>query len=541
MLPAVIVDEFAVPSKEFLNKCYPTLPHIAELLHSQPKDEKDLIENYMTSKIWRLNNLYVITDTNGKERIFHMNEAQHKVYSEILYHHRLIILKSRQQGISTLWLVSFFDDALFNKNFKIGLMAIGKDSTKKLLERTKLMWERMPDWVLTLLNITRKLEIDNADEIQFSNKSTIYIQTSFRSGTLQRLHISELAKVANKKPEAARETLTGSIQTIHGTNQVIIESTAEGENMFSDMWWKYENKDLDTLGNKDFKCVFLSWLDDPKCKEAVFQKPIKESIKYFEELEKSGVIATQEQKNWWIMQFIAIGREIFKEYPATAEEAFMSTLDGSYYHRIFRENILFKNRVMSNLYDHNLPVICAFDLGADDYTVIGFFQVHNRECRLLHEYVDYAKEADLEIYAQYIQKSEYKDNIKQLILPHDGNVTELGTGMTRADRLRQMGFAVDVEKKKSVVEGIDSVRHMLKNMYIDPQCDYTISCLKGYSKEWDNVRQMWKNKPLHDEKSHGADMLRVFAMNNPSLWYKNTANNHKKVMYQRIKTNSIAL
>ena len=38
--------------------------------------------------------------------------------------------------------------------------------------------------------------------------------------------------------------------------------------------------------------------------------------------------------------------------------------------------------------------------------------------------------------------------------------------------------------------------------------------LLNYSKEWDDKLEVWKTTPLHDEYSHGADVLRQIAMDN---------------------------
>ena len=55
---------------------------------------------------------------------------------------------------------------------------------------------------------------------------------------------------------------------------------------------------------------------------------------------------------------------------------------------------------------------------------------------------------------------------------------------------------------------IDLVRSQMKNMFIDPKCDYLIKCFINYTKEFDEKRQVWKNNPLHDVYSHGADAIR---------------------------------
>ena len=62
-----------------------------------PNSEDELWTEFMTSKLWRLNNLYTITDKEGKEVRFKMNWAQHKAFAASLSHPRIIILKSRQQ------------------------------------------------------------------------------------------------------------------------------------------------------------------------------------------------------------------------------------------------------------------------------------------------------------------------------------------------------------------------------------------------------------------------------------------------------------
>jgi hypothetical protein len=39
-------------------------------------------------------------------------------------------------------------------------------------------------------------------------------------------------------------------------------------------------------------------------------------------------------------------------------------------------------------------------------------------------------------------------------------------------------------------------------------------CLRRYRRRWDDVRKVFRETPLHDQYSHGADALRYFAMGN---------------------------
>lgn len=42
-------------------------------------------------------------------------------------------------------------------------------------------------------------------------------------------------------------------------------------------------------------------------------------------------------------------------------------------------------------------------------------------------------------------------------------------------------------------------------------CSQLIKCLLNYKKEWDDTKKVFRDKPLHDWASHGADNIRYFA------------------------------
>lgn len=64
--------------------------------------------------------------------------------------------------------------------------------------------------------------------IEFAHGSNIMVATSFRSGTVQRLHISEHGKICAKYPAKAKEVRTGTLNAVAEGSIVFIESTAEG-------------------------------------------------------------------------------------------------------------------------------------------------------------------------------------------------------------------------------------------------------------------------------------------------------------------------
>lgn len=512
-------------TEEVFNRLYPDLIGLYDRFNDPvPKDlsPKLFEQRYLKSKLWRLNNLYKVVDKKGNAVQFKMNYAQHCVYAATRRHPRIIILKSRQQGISTFFLVSYFDDAIFCPFLNVGLMAQGTAEAATLLERSKFLWENFDPGIKLALGI--KLKKDNTKELAFSNNSTVFIRVSFRSTTLQRLHISEFGKIANENPKRAKETKTGTLQALGRGNTGAIESTAEGANLFKEMWDQATLAAAKSeLSEKDFLPVFLPWIHDPDCVESIDQVIDSKAEKYFTELEaKLGIELTKQQKNFWIVQHRELGEDIFQEYPATPEEAFAATRDGTYYSRLFNEHVVKQGRLVKGLYDENLPVEVYFDLGVDDYFVLLFTQYYSGDFRIVGEY--WNNGYDLEHYIDYVIDSPF--DVTGLVFPHDIQVRELtggrasGKARTRLEKVHEMLKDKDVAHirtrvlaKSSISEGIELVRQMIKDLYIESNCIYIQSCLLNYSKEWDDTLKVWKQTPVHNEYSHGADVLRGIAVN----------------------------
>ena len=526
----LMTDEYTclnITREDFL-KIYAgtSVEQYVDLFYTRPQSEEEMFQHYLPSKLWRLNNIYTIVDKYGNRIIFRMNRAQHKVYAASLRHPRLIILKSRQQGISTLWLVSFFDDTVCNQDFSIGLMAQGLDESSTLLERTKILWDELGSDIKQFLRVG--MRTNNTKEFSLTNGSNIFVRTSFRSTTLQRLHISEMGKIANKNPEKAKETKTGTLQAIAQGNTVVIESTAEGDNMFKDMW---DNSVMYThaLSPKDFFPVFLSWLDDPDCVVEIDQPVNDKQKEYFKDIEAEvGIKLSRQQKNFWIVQYRELGEKIYQEYPTTAVEAFMATKEGAYWARLYFENVKTLNREVDNLYDKNLDVEVSVDLGMDDTNVILPFQCYTDGFRVIGELADNGQR--IKYYCDWMKEQEWFDNLTKIILPHDGEVTELTSGKTRTEVFDlELNYDADgrydeehiaslvpkreiqievLERTSSINEDIEQVRQIMDKLWIDNTAEYIKYCLLNYKKEWDERRDKWRNKPEHDEASNGAAAVR---------------------------------
>ena len=132
-------------TEEQFNTLYPDLVGYYDWFNEPPRpgiSTEEFERTYLKSKLWRMNNLYRVVNKDGDLVIFRMNYAQHAVYAASRKHGRIIILKSRQQGISTFWLISIFDDAIVCPYLTCGLMAQGTEEASTLLKRTKLRHQR---------------------------------------------------------------------------------------------------------------------------------------------------------------------------------------------------------------------------------------------------------------------------------------------------------------------------------------------------------------------------------------------------------------
>jgi len=102
----------------------------------------------------------------------------------------------------------------------------------------------------------------------------------------------------------------------------------------------------------------------------------------------------------------------------------------------------------------------------------------------------------------------------QHLAPHDIEVRELSTGTTRKDTARKMGISFrTVQRPQKKSEGHQAVRKIFPRLYIDPErAEHGLNCLSEYQYEWDDKKKMFKDRPLHNWSSNGADALQTLAL-----------------------------
>jgi len=267
----------------------------------------------LSDRIWRLNNLYYIKDADGKRVRFTPNWAQLEILKNP--HNFELCLKCRQIGMTTLFCIDGLDSVLWNDNFQAGIVAQTLDDASNIFkDKLKFAFDNLHPAVRALF----KLVGDSAKEMAFSHGSAIRVGTSLRSSTLQMLHVSEFGKICAKDPEKAREIITGSLNTVHAGQRIVIESTAEGrEGRFFDMCESAMSKKKEDLGELDFNFRFFPWHRHP---EYQLSQPVKipENVaEYFDKLYLRGIHLSDGQKWWYAKKYETQKEDMTREFPPT--------------------------------------------------------------------------------------------------------------------------------------------------------------------------------------------------------------------------------
>lgn len=186
-------------------------------------------------------------------------------------------------------------------------------------------------------------------------------------------------------------------------------------------------------------------------------------------------------------------------------------VEGSYYSK-YLDRMRLKGQIGQVPWEANFKVHTAWDLGVRDSTTIIFFQTVGQTVRLIDCYEN--SKVGLEHYAKILQQKPYQYG--KHIAPHDIAVKELGTGMTRLEKARQLGITFTVAPNISIEDGIEAVRSAFSKIWIDEvACKPLLNALESYRQEYDARHKVYKGHPLHDWSSHFCDSMRYLAVSLP--------------------------
>jgi len=411
--------------------------------------------------------------------------------------------------------ILLLDNAAWYPDTRCGIIAHTRDDAKAIFQsKVKYPYEHLPDGIKQQL----KPRQDTTNEYLFSNNSSMRVGTSMRSATLNYLHISEYGKLCAKYPEKAAEVRTGALNTVAAGQSVTIESTAEGAfGHFHEIC--EEARNMERMGTKltplDWRFHFFPWW-----REKSYTLPVmyadrviitREDEEYFDSLEgQIGQHLTIGQKLWYVKKAAEQGEYMNREFPSTPDEAFAASIEGAFYKREMawlRQN----KRITKVPYDPRLPVNTFWDLGMNDETCLVFHQRYGMENRFIDYYSNTGE--GLKHYMKVMQTKPYTYGLH--FLPHDIEVREMGTGVTRRETLTRLGLRPlrVVSRIEDEMDGVEATRSILPTCWFDQRnCAPLIKCLDHYRKEWDEKLGSFKSRPLHDWASHGSKAFEQFAV-----------------------------
>ena len=189
---------------------------------------------------------FLVIKTKDKRLVrLKLNATQRRILDKILELRaagepvRLIILKARQEGVSTFIQALYFMFAVTTPNIEVWTLAHDRESSGNLLLMSKLYLDRLPEAVtpMTSGRDKKRLVFENPDHEMRKRPETagllsrIYIDqaknaNAGRSTTITMLHISEEAFWGPEGPNT-KLSLFQAVPTLPGT-MIIRETTANG-------------------------------------------------------------------------------------------------------------------------------------------------------------------------------------------------------------------------------------------------------------------------------------------------------------------------
>ncbi len=258
-----------------------------------------------------------------------LNDAQRILHKAILKAYettgmvRIIILKGRQQGLSTAVGGRLYFKTSQAQARKAVVVAHKSDSTTALFNMTKRYHENVPEILRPSTSYSSK------KELTFDKLDSSYMVATAggdgiaRGETITDAHLSELAFWPSS---SARENLNGLLQSVPDVpgTEVYIESTANGvTGPFYELWQGA------VKGENGYVPVFIPWFlssEYAKRPPSGFELSPSELDYREEALSIYGHYLTNDQLYWRRLKVNQNGLELFKqEYPLTPEEAFLTT------------------------------------------------------------------------------------------------------------------------------------------------------------------------------------------------------------------------
>lgn len=306
--------------------------------------DAEKLKKLVDSPILYIENFMKVVDKSGKLVKFKLNPEQRYLLQNMDKYN--ICLKSRQLGITTLSCSISIYLASTNSNTVCLIMSHSMESASAIFEKLKQLYNDLPDALKV------PLIANNKKELKFLNGSRIICSTCgnkdvSRGATISFAHISEVGFCK----DTIKKQLLAIEQALTPNGKIILESTANGLNYFSELWGKAERKE------NMYKPFFFPWQEDHEmfkdeykifCDRYIDIHGALPTVDELDDTEKQ--LYTQgtslQQLVWRKMKIANSSEEAFaQEFPSNPTEAFISTGSNVFSPKLIHERMQYINEV----------------------------------------------------------------------------------------------------------------------------------------------------------------------------------------------------
>jgi len=274
----------------------------------------------------------ILTKQDGIEP-FTPNDAQILVLRKILEKWskgervRLIIIKGRQKGITTLLQLVQLALVMKVKGYQAYTMAHEKASANDIFEKKiKFAFDNYPKKFRSLYEVNR----NNTRQLMFDgdlSKSSVTVGLSARSGTFNFIHISEAGKMS-MTPKLYNEMKAGTLEAGQYADAIIFESTPDGG---QGEFYQFTIEHLNDPSS-EYEVLFLGWFMDSECtlkapEDQSWKEDYARKARDFDlcldPMATHGI--TEDQWFWYYKKAQTLRSDIKTQYPFTVTEGFQSS------------------------------------------------------------------------------------------------------------------------------------------------------------------------------------------------------------------------
>ena len=480
---------------------------------------------------WRLHHLYLILDEEKNMEPFVLRQEQESFLTN--RHNRNIVPKARKLGMSTLIVIEYLDDCIWNPNRLNSHIDRTRDDAEAKLDIARFAWDKGPSHpnpgiaqIWKDLHQANPRIVDNGGEMSWHNGSSQQAAISLTGKTPLRLHISEYGPIAAQEPARAAEIKRGSINSVPINGIIDIETTMEGGpfgecyEIFSEAL-ESANKPLSQV---EWRMHFFPWFHHPSYKLEGRKPEQTKTIEYFAKLqEQHSLTIPLERQAWYELTWKTQRENMWSQFPSTPAECVQVATAGRIYD--YMTTIRLNGRVREFDHERSYPIITGWDIGVSDYMSGWAVQFAAKEVNWLHWWEGEGCGAVDVVNVIRGWEALFGQKMALNLFPHDANHRDKGSAKTFTDTLRDAGLASTTLRvipiTSDVWMGINYVRDLLPKSWFHQRCDQPrvmpngskspsgVACLENYRKKPDASSGTISEIPVHDRTSHTADAART--------------------------------